>query len=249
MADDVERSEWLTGSSQLLERVCQACIDRLPITGVSLSVTVRPGVWTTVYASDSVAQRLEDLQFEVGEGPSVDVLDTRSPVLVEDLDHPPAATVRWPVFGPDAVELGVRAVFGYPVQVGGAQLGVLLMYRDAPGGLNWRERANALRLADAMFYAVLDRLSGSLRDAGLDGVDAAWLDRPSELFRAEIHQATGIIMGQLGISIEEATVRLRAAAFVLNRPLIEVAREIIDRVLRLDDDNGETEATDGSRHE
>jgi AmiR/NasT family two-component response regulator len=50
--------------------------------------------------------------------------------------------------------------------------------------------------------------------------------------RAEIHQATGMISVQLGVSLEEAFVRLRAHAFAGNAALGHVAAEVVDRRLR-----------------
>ena len=40
---------------------------------------------------------------------------------------------------------------------------------------------------------------------------------------------------QLDISVADALVRLRAHAFATDRPLTEVAREVVARTLRFDD--------------
>ena len=47
--------------------------------------------------------------------------------------------------------------------------------------------------------------------------------------RAQVYQAAGMVMAQLGVSIEEATVRLHAYAFANDRPLVDVARDIVRR--------------------
>jgi hypothetical protein len=62
---------------------------------------------------------------------------------------------------------------------------------------------------------------------GLDGpcLDGSWNDR------AEVHQATGMILAQLGVSAQDAFVRLRAHAFATRRPLVEVARDVVARRL------------------
>jgi hypothetical protein len=66
--------------------------------------------------------------------------------------------------------------------------------------------------------------------------DEAWLhglgwDRPGwdGLWngRAEVHQATGMVLVQLGISSQDAFVRLRAHAFATRRPLADVARRLV----------------------
>jgi hypothetical protein len=55
-------------------------------------------------------------------------------------------------------------------------------------------------------------------------------------YRAEVFQAQGMIMVQLGIDIDEALVRLRAHAYAAGRPLVDVARDVVACMLRFDRD-------------
>ncbi len=50
---------------------------------------------------------------------------------------------------------------------------------------------------------------------------------------AEVHQATGMLTAQLGVSATDAIARLSAHAATTHRPLIDVSRDIIARRLRL----------------
>ena len=43
-----------------------------------------------------------------------------------------------------------------------------------------------------------------------------------------------MIMAQLNCTIDEAMIRLRAYAFAHDRPLQDVARQVVDRELRFD---------------
>jgi AmiR/NasT family two-component response regulator len=54
-------------------------------------------------------------------------------------------------------------------------------------------------------------------------------------FRAHVHQATGMISAQLDIDMAEALVRLRAFAYTQDRPIDEVAGQVVVRTLRFDD--------------
>ena len=54
--------------------------------------------------------------------------------------------------------------------------------------------------------------------------------------RAEIHQATGMVLAQLGVSATEALGRLRGYAFVEQRLLIDVARDVVARRLCFTDE-------------
>ncbi len=56
--------------------------------------------------------------------------------------------------------------------------------------------------------------------------------------RAEIHQATGMVLAQLGFSATDALARLRAHAFVEQRLLIDVAEDVVARRLTFTQDRG-----------
>jgi hypothetical protein len=51
-------------------------------------------------------------------------------------------------------------------------------------------------------------------------------------FHYVVHQASGMVAAQLGVSVRDALVRLRAYGFGNDRSLSEVAREVVDRKLR-----------------
>ena len=65
---------------------------------------------------------MEDLQFTFGEGPCVECSRTGRPVLQPDLAR--TGPDRWPGFSAGALEAGIRAIFAWPLRVGGIRLGV-----------------------------------------------------------------------------------------------------------------------------
>jgi AmiR/NasT family two-component response regulator len=71
------------------------------------------------------------------------------------------------------------------------------------------------------------RASGSGIDADLD-------DALSH--RLEVYQAQGMVMVDLGVSLDEAMVRMRAHAYAHERGLTVVARDIVGGSLRLSRD-------------
>jgi hypothetical protein len=147
---------------------------------------------------------------------------SRRPVLVADMSDP-VQTARWPIYAAAVVEqAGVRAVFALPLQWGAIDVGVLDLYRRTPGSLSPTQMRDALNAADAATLILLGLLSGP-------GDEQSW-DR-SWGNRAEIHQATGMVVAQLGISAADALARLRAHAFAEQRLLGEVARDVVARRL------------------
>jgi ANTAR domain/GAF domain len=213
----------------LAERICQACVQGLSVDGAAISLMTASRLRETLYASDATIDLLEDLQFSLGEGPCVDAASSGRPVLVADIDDP-AQTSRWPMYAAAVVDqAGIGAVFALPLQWGTITLGVLDLYRRAPGSLSAPQVRDAISAADAAALMLL----GVRTDPDPDG-DAVW-DR-SWSKRAEIHQATGMVVAQLGISPTDAFARLRAHAFSNGVQLGDVARDVVARRLRFTQD-------------
>jgi hypothetical protein len=211
--------------SALAEQICRACVGGLDVNGAALSILTRAPARLTLWATDPTAELLEDLQFTLNEGACMEAAATGAPVLVPDLsDRVDAA--RWPVFAAAVAEqTDVAALFALPMQWGTINLGVIDLYRRTPGGLSREQRLDAISATDVAALKLLDMRTG--RAAG----DVDRLD-PATSGRAEIHQATGMVLAQLDISADAALARLRAHAFVEQRLLIDVARDVVGRRLR-----------------
>ena len=186
-------------------------------------------------ATDAVSSLVEELQFRLGEGPCLDAFREDRPVIEPDLAHP--ATVRWTAFTPPALEAGVRSIFGFPLHIGAVRLGAIDLYCDHPGALSDEQYADALVVADVVARSVAtmqaDAAPGALSEELGSGQD----------FRLAVHQAAGMVSVQLGVSIDEAVLRLRAHAFAVDEPVSEVARRVVARQLRLDDPTDDVPAS------
>jgi hypothetical protein len=177
-------------------------------------------------ASDAVSARVEDLQFTLGEGPCIDSHHRGAPVLEPDLAG--AGVSRWATFAEQALAAGVAAVFAFPLRVGAVRLGAMTLYAGVAGSLGDGRFADALTMADVVTHEIL--VAQSSAPAGALARDLSGVSG----YRAEVHQASGMVAVQLGVTVPDALVRIRAHAFVSGRPLTEVARDIIGRSLRLD---------------
>ncbi len=218
-----------TGDRELAGRICNACVDGLDIDGASMSLLTGSVSRETLWATDRTAELLEDLQFTLNEGACMEAAETGNPVFVADLHHA-TETARWPVFAAAVAEQTlVVALFALPLQWGTVNLGVIDMYRVTPGGLTDAQRRDALSAVDTAALMLL----GQRTDPG-DGT-GGWLDQ-SMGHRAEVHQATGMVLVQLDIGPTDALARLRAHAFVTSRLLIDVARDVVERRLVFTED-------------
>jgi hypothetical protein len=212
-----------------LAALCRAAVNWLAVDGASVTAVNGPAVREPLSATDERSARLEELLFTTGEGPGAEDFMFGSPMLIPDLE---LVAERWPGFVPAAVAAGARALFAFPLQAGAIRVGVLSLYRARPGPLTPQQLADALVFGDIALQLLLDSASGISGLAGYQPLDGL------SFSRAEVYQATGMISVQLGVSLEEALVRLRAHAFAVDTPLDNVAGDVVRRLLRFDPDPG-----------
>lgn len=224
----------LAGSGNLgfeTTRLCTICAQVTGMTGAGIMLMSGDVPRGTVCTTDDVSALMEQLQYTLGEGPCVDAYHEDRPVLEPDLANPESP--RWVAFSGPAIAAGVGAVFGFPLQVGAVRLGALNLYRDEPGPLSGDQHADALVMADVSAAAVL-----MMQANAPPGKLGPELEAGSD-FRYVVHQATGMVAAQLEITVTQALIRLRGYAFGNDRPLTEVAQDVVARRLRFEAGMGE----------
>ncbi len=212
--------------------ICTACVAGLDVDGAGISLLTASTARETLHATDPTADLLEELQFTLGEGACMEAAATGHPVLVPDFDDP-AEAARWPAYADAVIEqAGVRAIFALPLQWGTLNLGVLDLYRRVPGSLPRAQLRDAVAAADvaALMLLGLRTSSGTHPVDGEPSWDRSWGSH------AEIHQATGMVVAQIGVGASDAFARLRAHAFAEQRLLGEVAHDVVTRRLTFAED-------------
>lgn len=197
------------------------------VTGAGIMLFAGEAPVGSACTASHVSAVIEELQFTLGEGPCVDAYQLDRPILEPDLAAP--AEPRWLAFTGPALEAGVRAIFGFPVGIGAVRLGALNLYVDSPGSLTDEQHADALIFADVAAEYLLAIQSAEPADSL-----AAEFEQGSN-FHYVVHQAAGMVSAQLGTSLADALVRLRAHAFSTQRPLTDVAADVVGRHLRFAD--------------
>lgn len=214
------------------DRLCQVCVELLSVDAAAISLVFDGANTGTLGVSDDLARIYDELQFTLGEGPCLESVSVRAPVLVPNL----AADVdagRWPAYGPAMLSHHVGGVYAMPVVVAGEYLGALDLFRHGPGVLAGDDLAGALVVAELAQMPLLDLLAEDLQAAVSDPDGAEWAELAT-ITRAEVSQATGMLVAQLEVEPAEALVRLRAHAYAEGRSATEVARDILERRLRLE---------------
>jgi len=213
-------------SAGLPAALVDSCAASLPVTGAGLAWMTDSGPAGTFAATNGPARVMEELQFDLGEGPCVDCSTSGRPVLQSDLARTGGS--RWPAFTTGAMDAGIRAIFALPLQVGAIRLGVLDLYRDAPGPLAEAELTEALDFADAGIAILLHLQTAT----GGDGLQRHAVDPMDH--HAAVHQATGMTAAQLDVTLATALALLRARAYVSDRRVVDLARDVVARRFRLE---------------
>ena len=221
------------------DRLCTACVQLLGIDAAAISLVSDGANIGTLGASGTAARMYDEAQFTHGEGPCLDAVAQRAPVIAVDLADP--GEVRWPGYGPAMLAHQIRGVYAMPIVVAGEYVGALDVFQIEPTALTVAQVIGVAEAAELAQIPVLDLLDRSLDEAVAEPGSDAW-NELNALTRAEVSQATGMLMAQLGVRAPEALVRLRAHAYATGQSASEVARDIIERGLRLESDSSPTDA-------
>ncbi|MGC4956085.1 GAF and ANTAR domain-containing protein [Actinomadura citrea] len=220
-----ERAD-VPGQDGWAQAVCVACVETLPrLDGAIVALRGDVRAQQVLGASDSWAAQLAETQYTVGEGPGVEAYVTGGPILIPDLG---GEQERWPGFVRSAMAVDAAAMFAFPLQVGAIRLGTLELVRRRSGGLSTREVSEAVLLAELATIGLLEE-AGEAERAGRE-----FAPRPVTSFR-DVNVATGMLAAQLRISLDDAFIRLRAHAFGQGRSVLAVARDVLDRRIRLEE--------------
>lgn len=219
LIDAVAPDQGLDGVAQSLHRLCRAAEAQLGVSAVAVHLMSPAGSEGVLVASDEWWQKVAELEFTSGEGPAVDAFRTRRPALIASL--PGSSYGRWPGYAAAASDAGIGSVFAFPVHVGAAGFAVLEFFRTEEGSLTGEQLAVALTYADIVTGLLLDA-QAKAKPGSVDIGFERTLD-----YRAEVAQAQGMVMVDLGVSLAEALVVLRAHAYTHNKRLLDLSREVI----------------------
>lgn len=204
--------------NSLSSRLCHACQE---LTGADVAITVgyTSSHRVTLCATNELSSRLEDLQDVVGEGPGHTAAQTGE---IQVCPFPPTSQERWSMFveaAEDVVRMGT--ITAVPMRPGEQVFGVITFYQIDPAKNLLLDERELLALAAAVGAALM-RDPTAFDDEVVQGPWSA---------RAQIHQATGMVIAQLGVDAEDALALLRAHAYAGQTTLSAIAAAVVERKL------------------
>lgn len=162
-------------------------------------------------SSSEDSRTLDEWEFTLQEGPCFDAGVNSTSNTAETA---PSNTNPWPQLSAKAHAIGYQSIGGVPLRAGGTTFATLNL-QDRHGTITPETLADAEQIAMELASLVV----GSL------GQQAPSLDQPAE--HDTFHQATGMVMSQMGIDAGSAIDVLRASAWSHDRLLMDTASEVV----------------------
>jgi hypothetical protein len=207
--------------------LCAVAAEFMSLDGAGIALIDDGDDLTSLCTSNTAAGALMDLEITLGQGPTVDA--SRGDA-VQDTDLVGTNDSPWNTYRPEAVALGARAVFGYPVRLGAIRFGALSLYRNVPGPLDAGQAADAYLMASVVGRAILATQAGGSPDELVEELGGV------SMLDFRVHQAAGMVAIQASISVKDALVLLRAHAFVIGCQLSDLAGRVVSRTMCFDPD-------------
>jgi GAF domain-containing protein len=181
---------------------------------------VRPKRPATVASSDPRARALDEVQYDLGEGPCLTAAREGRLVYLTDTDE----ESRWPAYRQAAADVGVRSALGVPLDLGGEAAAALNVYSDRPHAFD----ADTMESVQGHALAMSTTLRLAVRLARHREVEADL--RAVLTSRTSIDLAAGILMGRHHCSQQQAVEMLRSASNRRNVKLRDLAAELVRSV-------------------
>lgn len=189
--------------------------------GLSCGMTMQPsGRPVTLACSDQVAAQVDEVQYELDDGPCLHAMRHAQIVRIKDTSE----KARWPEFEAQAEAHGIRSCLALPLNADGKPVGALNLYAPAASAFGAAEVRRAENFAE---YA-----SGALTLAMRMASHAALIEqlRSSLTSRTVIDQAIGIIMAREHCAQARAFAIMRSASQKSNTKLRDIATAIVTSV-------------------
>ncbi|WP_344647716.1 GAF and ANTAR domain-containing protein [Cryptosporangium japonicum] len=195
-----------------LQAIVEAAVDTVPGAGYAAisQVRRRREVYTPV-ATDELVLRVDQAQYDTGEGPCLDSLFEHYTVRLPTVSDEP----RWPTFSARAADLGIGSMVSFQLYVNGDDLGALNLYASEPKAFTDESEQAGLLFATHAAVAMGDaqRIEHLTRALGV---------------REVIGQARGILMERHKLTADQAFTVLVHVSQRTNVKMAEIARHLTE---------------------
>jgi GAF domain-containing protein len=186
-------------------------------TGAGVTLFGEHGRGSSAGATDPLVLLVDEVQYELEQGPCSTARETKRTVLIHDV----AADNRWPLWTRAMSSQPVRSVISVPLLAGTGCLGTIKIYSAQPGTFD-ETTALALEKLAAPAALLLDNIQTSETPRRFSkALTAALTSRDS------INRAQGILMERDGLSPDSSFRKLLRLARTSAHPMTAICTEII----------------------
>lgn len=217
----VEVADTLVADFDLIDFLVTLCEHATLVSAadaVGILLTDHHGRLRFMASSNESGRDLELLQLQSEEGPCLDCVRTKEPVINTDLSQ---AGALWPQFAPLAIGAGFHSVHAFPMRLRDDVIGALNLFSVHQMLLDPQEARVVQSLADVATIAILQERSISRAEALTEQLQGALNSR------IVIEQAKGALARIEGITVDEAFDRLRRRARSQRQRLVDVAAAVL----------------------
>jgi transcriptional regulator with GAF, ATPase, and Fis domain len=203
---------------EVLDGLMGTCLELLEVEEAGLLITDPNGALQRIASSSEEARLLELLQVQNGEGPCYVAVDTGETVIVDDIAQ---GRERWPGFAEQALGMGFRSVYAFPMRLRDAVVGGLNLFGTDRNALDQDSRVIAKALADIATIGILQQ-----RTLHRSSLLAENLQRALNT-RIVVEQAKGVLSERGGIPMEQTFDLLRGYARSHQMKLSDLAEAVV----------------------
>ncbi|HVL99220.1 MAG TPA: GAF and ANTAR domain-containing protein [Egibacteraceae bacterium] len=201
-----------------LQMLVDRCADVLEVETCGVLVESRGGDLRLVAATSETMEELEDTELRFKEGPCLDAYRTAEQVTRENISK---EAERWPRIVAKATEMGLAAVYAFPIRLRDDCIGALNLYREVTGAFEENDVRLAQAFADIAAIGILQQRKVA------DAEDRAHQLQSALDSRVVIEQAKGIIGERHQLTPAEAFQVIRTYSRSHNRKLRDVCEGIV----------------------
>lgn len=202
-----------------LTRICRLATDAIATAECADVSLVIPGHGVQTRGSpDKLAQAVDLLQYETGEGPCLSSIDRQAIFRVDDM----STESRWPHFATRAAkETGVRSMLAFVLEVDACALAALNLFSTSTRAFDEGDEKEGLVFATQAATVLANATALAGAKASIQQLQDAMASR------GVIGQAIGIIQGREGISKAQAIALLKKMSQHSNVKMKHVAETIV----------------------
>ena len=208
-------------------RLCAVCAEITEMSGAGIMLLADDRPQGSVCTTDEVSAQIEELQYTLGEGPCVDAHRHHAPVARAGPGQPGRGALGG-VLAAQPSRRGRGRCSGSPSPSAMSGSAPSTCIATGPA------RSPPINMPTPWWWPRLRRARSSRCRPTLSPAQLGAELEAGGNFRFVVHQAAGMVAVQLGVSVDEALVRIRAHAFSNDETVVDVAEDVIARRLRFD---------------